>query len=143
MIFLEDLGLFQLCIFYVAKQNKEGVHANLNLSNYFALLLWLLYFSIYCLFFFFFFFRLAVGNMQHLRNICVVQSFFLFIFVGGGGSISIFAFLFFFFFLMCLIVKILKFNDEQMVFQDKLSKTKMVQIYPSKLNHVMLSVVKC
>ena len=30
MIFLEDLGLFQLCIFYVAKENKEGVHANLN-----------------------------------------------------------------------------------------------------------------
>ena len=124
VIFLEDLGLFQLCIFYVAEQNKKGVHANLNLSNFFALLLWLLYFSIYYLFFLFFF-GFAIGNMQHLRNICVVQSFFLFIFVGGGGSISIFAFLFFFFFfLMCLIVKILKFNDEQMVFQDKLSKTK-------------------
>ena len=104
-------------IFYIAKQTTKKVcmqtwiplQPNLIvLSSFFvliALLLWLLYFAIYCMYIYWF------NHWEHAtfeKYLCCAIRFFFFFW--GGVSVSLFAFLllfFFFFFLMCLIVKIL------------------------------------
>ena len=102
-------------IFYIAKQTTKKVcmqtwiplQPNLIvLSNFFvliALLLWLLYFSIYCMCVYIYIY-IWFNHWEHAtfeKYLCCAILFF-----GGGGSISIFAFLFFLF-LMCFIVRIL------------------------------------
>ena len=110
MIFLEDHNHFHLFSTLPNKLQRkcackpEFLYSQTSLF-YVAFLYWLHFSFGYCTlpFAVCIYIGLIIENMQHLRNICVVQSFFL-----GGGvlSVSLFTFLLFFF-LMCLIVKIL------------------------------------